>query len=335
MQDRRAQMNVPTLRERASGVLLHPTCLPGAARQRRPRERGTRLRRLPGGCGAALVADAARSGPPGYGESPYSAQSAFAGQPAAREPRGLADGRPARPRGARAARASAGDRVDYPPMEAHRIGAPARRLRRRSRPAPRDRPGFRRRSASDNASWLDDFALFRALKRAHGGVQWTRWDERRPTRASPTRSTPRARSSRARWRFEKFVQFAFDRQWQRPARVRGRRAASASSATCPSSWRTTAPTSGRTPRRSSSTAEESPRWSRACPPTTSARTGQRWGNPLYRWRRMKKDGYAWWIARLRSDAASLRRRPPRPLHRLPALLADPGRPSRPPCAAAG
>src|SRR5829696_3766421 len=57
-------------------------------------------------------------------------------------------------------------------------------------------------------------------------------------------------------------------------------AASASSATCPSSSRTTRPTCGRAP-------------------DAFSRTGQLWGNPIYDWQRMREDGFAWWVARVR------------------------------------
>ena len=60
------------------------------------------------------------------------------------------------------------------------------------------------------------------------------------------------------------------------------------------------------------------------PPDYFSATGQRWGNPLYRWDRMRRDGYAWWIERFRATLAALRRRAPRPLHRLLPLLGDPG-----------
>ena len=58
------------------------------------------------------------------------------------------------------------------------------------------------------------------------------------------------------------------------------------------------------------------------PPDYFSATGQRWGNPLYRWARHAEDGYAWWIARLRRCCGASTR-PARSLHRLPALLEDP------------
>src|SRR5580704_3333387 len=82
-------MNVPTLRVRASGVLLHATCLPGPHGSG---DIGPQARRF-----VDFLASAGQRwwqmlpvGPPGYGESPYSAESSFAGNHLLVSPEGLA-----------------------------------------------------------------------------------------------------------------------------------------------------------------------------------------------------------------------------------------------------
>ena len=76
-------------------------------------------------------------------------------------------------------------------------------------------------------------------------------------------------------------------------------------------------------------------WWPACRPTSSATTGQRWGNPLYRWDRMAAEGYAWWIARVQRALRAGRHRSHRPLPRLRRLLGDPGQRARLRSTAAG
>src|SRR5580704_17405623 len=113
-------MNVPTLRVRASGVLLHATCLPGPHGSG---DLGDEARRF-----VDFLAAAGQRwwqmlpvGPPGYGESPYSAESSFAGNPMLVSPTGLAEAGwlgvgslvPAAP--------LRDDRMDFPPSHAHRI----------------------------------------------------------------------------------------------------------------------------------------------------------------------------------------------------------------------
>ena len=119
-------------------------------------------------------------GPPGYGESPYSAQSAFAGNPSFVSPEDLG------PEGG--------------------LDEAFDRWRARGKDS-----GYLR-FCKRAGGWLDDFALFRALKRAHGGVQWTLWE--RGTKKRDPKALSSARRELARdIAFEKFVQYAFDTQW--------------------------------------------------------------------------------------------------------------------------
>ena len=61
--------------------------------------------------------------------------------------------------------------------------------------------------------WLDDYALFAALKKAHAGVAWTEWSAPFVTRTSPVLKAPHTALAKA-VDFEAFVQFQFDRQWR-------------------------------------------------------------------------------------------------------------------------
>lgn len=288
------KMNVPTLRERASGVLLHPTSLPG------PDGSGD----LGGGRGFVdFLARAGQRwwqmlpvGPPGYGESPYSAQSAFAGSPWLISLDGLADDGLLDREALAAARPLPGGRTDYPTMEAHRSAHLHRAFQAFA-------AGTSEQVAFDvfcqrNAVWLDDFALFRALKRAHGGVQWTLWE--RGVRHRDPDALAKARTELERdVGFEKFLQFELDKQWHALRMYAAARGigligdipifVSHDSADV---WQDQG--------AFFLDDEGEPTVIAGVPPDYFSRTGQRWGNPLYRWRRMKKDGYAWWLARLRS-----------------------------------
>src|SRR6478672_1819377 len=158
---RRAPMPVavarlPKLSDRASGVLLHPTSLPG----------GPEGGQLDGEARAFVdfLAEAGQSwwqmlpvGPTGYANSPYSAQSAFAGNPALVAVDRLIDD------GLLAA-SDRGKRHE----EALRAAFAAFR---HGGGGGRDFKSF----AAESTAWLEDFALYRAIKRAHGETQWTLW----------------------------------------------------------------------------------------------------------------------------------------------------------------
>src|SRR5580704_6634205 len=163
---RRAGPRVPTLHDRSSGVLLHPTSLPG---RHGSGDLGGEARAFVDFLAAASQRwwQTLPVGPPGYGESPYAGQSAFAGSPLLVSPDdlvrdGLLKDAPSE---------SIGEgRVDYPVMAEHRARLLDAALDRWKGGADYD--DF----CASNAHWLEDYALFRAIKNARGGVQWTRWE---------------------------------------------------------------------------------------------------------------------------------------------------------------
>jgi 4-alpha-glucanotransferase len=287
-------MSVPTLRLRASGVLLHPTSLPGPHGSG---DLGDGARRF-----VDFLASAAQRwwqmlpvGPPGYGESPYSAESSFAGNPMLVSLEALARAGWLDPASVAPKTPLRSDRMEFPVTEAHRTqhlrAAFSGFVARKS-----DEPGFRS-FCEHRAGWLDDFALFRALKRAHGGVQWTRWE------AGVRQREPRALEA-ARLRlagevaFEKFVQYAFDLQWQA---MRSHAAAQGVGliGDVPIFVAHDSADVWQNPADFFLDANGEPTFVAGVPPDYFSATGQRWGNPLYRWRRMRKSDYRWWVERMR------------------------------------
>jgi 4-alpha-glucanotransferase len=275
-------------------LLLHPTSLPG------PHGSGD----LGGGARRFVdfLAAAAQKwwqmlpvGPPGYGESPYSAESAFAGHPMLISPEGLV----------RAGWLDEGTVTPAVPLRDDRMdGAAAAPHRMRLLRAafatfsagPRDPVGFEE-FCEDNAPWLDDFALFRALKREHGGVQWTLWEA--GVRGREPRAMQAARSRLAgEIVFEKFVQYAFDLEW-RALRAHAAERGVGLIGDVPIFVAHDSADVWQNPRDFFLDEQGEPQYVAGVPPDYFSATGQRWGNPLYRWRRMRKGGYAWWIRRLR------------------------------------
>ena len=176
-----AVARLPKLSDRTSGVLLHPTSLPGGRRGRAAGRRGAGVRRLPGRRRPELVADAA-------GRPDRLRQLALQRAVGVRRQPGAGRRRPADRRRPARARPDRGKRHDESAARGVR-GVPARRRRaiatsRRSRPRAR--------------AWLDDFALYRAIKRAHGETQWTLWPA--PLRDRDPRALAGARNDARRTR---------------------------------------------------------------------------------------------------------------------------------------
>ncbi|MDF2691938.1 MAG: 4-alpha-glucanotransferase [Labilithrix sp.] len=282
-------MSLPTLRQRTSGVLLHLSSLPGP--------HGVGDLGLEARSFADFLARAGQRwwqmlpvGPVGYGDSPYSALSAFAGNPlfVDLDAFGIEVERATLP----------DDTVDYPAAAAFR----SRHLRLAF--SKLDARARKRLDAfcEREASWLDDFALFDALKGAHGGKPWWLWDEdarhRRPAELERAR-----RELAAEITFAKQAQWAFDEQWgsfREYCRDRGIGligdvpifVAHDSADVWQHRELFDLDTAGL------------PKHIAGVPPDYFSTTGQRWGNPLYRWSKIAKTGYRWWVDRFR---AALRR----------------------------
>jgi 4-alpha-glucanotransferase len=286
--------------ERAAGILLHPTSLPG-----------------PGGIGELGTAATAfldflsetgqrvwqvlPLGPTGYGDSPYQCFSAFAGNPLlvslhvlleqgllraddlARLPafpeRSVDFGRVIEARVPLLKRA-------FEAFEAHASGQRHRAF-----------AAFQRR----HARWLDDFALFMALKRANGGTAWTAWD-RATARREPAALRRARRELGREARAVAFEQWLFFEQWaevRRQARARGIRILG----DIPIFVAHDSADVWAHPELFHLDADGRPMFQAGVPPDYFSATGQLWGNPLYRWNRVARSGYAWWIERFRAVLA--------------------------------
>ncbi|HEX7665474.1 MAG TPA: 4-alpha-glucanotransferase, partial [Polyangiaceae bacterium] len=282
-------------RSRTSGILLHPTSLPG---RHGSGDLGPEAHAFLGELERAKIGlwQMLPIAPPGYGESPYSAQSAFAGSPWLVSLDLLAE------RGWLAKSAIANppvfpdDRVDFAPMSAWR----ERHLRvahdvfRQDEDAQRHYEAFQARESE----WLGDFALYRAIKRSEGNVEWTKWP--RDLKLRTPGALKKARLELAdEIAFETFVQFCFDEQWQK-LHAAAKKKNVALVGDIPIFVAHDSADVWQKPHEFFLDGEGNPTVISGVPPDYFSTTGQRWGNPLYRWKRMKKGGYAWWVSRLQT-----------------------------------
>jgi 4-alpha-glucanotransferase len=238
-------------------------------------------------------------GPTGYADSPYQTLSTFAGNPmlisfdALREENLLKEedlkGFPALP----------DDRIDYGPAILARtqvLEKVARSFPRRASPSLKT--AFRA-FEEKSSFWLEDFALFISLKKHHGGGPWVNW----PTPLLK-RDSSALRSAQKEHGVEiqqtKVLQFLFYRQWnllRNEAKKRGISiigdipifvAHDSSDVWCRPELFLLEP-------------DGQPTVVAGVPPDYFSQTGQRWGNPLYRWETHTAEGFSWWISRLKSS----------------------------------
>lgn len=284
-------------RTRCSGILLHPTSLPG-----------------PYGIGD-LGAEAARwldwlagtgctfwqtlpLGPTGYGDSPYFCLSAFAGNPYLVSPDLLAI------RGLLVATDLAdrpdfgAGRVDFGRVIPWKLGLLDRAFNRFREIPPGDLAARYRSFRRAQAHWLDDYALFMALKEAHGSGPWTEWP-------APLRHRRRAALAEAKAGLsleeerQAFRQFLFFEQWD-ALREHARRLGLRIMGDAPMYVAGDSADVWANPDLFRLDRDLNPTVVAGVPPDYFTETGQLWGNPIYDWDRHAGDGYAWWVSRLRS-----------------------------------
>jgi 4-alpha-glucanotransferase len=288
---------IPEKHLRRSGILLHPTSLPGRFGIG---ELGSEAHRF-----ADFLARAGQRiwqvlplGPTGYGDSPYQCFSAFAGNPllisldevAAEGWLDAADVDPAP--------AFPADHVDFDAAAAFKLPLLDRAFRTfEGKAAPAAREAFEAYCAA-NATWLDDYALFMAVREAQGGAAWTAWEEdircRRPGAVARYRRE-RAEAIRAR----QFGQYLFFTQWQRLKR-RCQALDVAIMGDIPIFVAHDSADVWSHPDLFQLEEDGAPSFVAGVPPDYFSATGQLWGNPLYRWDQMARTGYGWWIDRFRA-----------------------------------
>jgi 4-alpha-glucanotransferase len=282
---------------RSSGILLHPTSLPGPFGIG---DLGPEAHRY-----IDFLAEAGQSlwqvlplGPTGFGDSPYQCFSAMAGNPLLISPQRLVESGWLPSSALEDVPSFAEEQVDFEkvtPWKTALFETAAREFLKHA--SASDRAVFEA-FCQTKRNWLDDFALFAALKRDYHGAMWNQWDE------LVRRREPGALDA---WRdklagpiaVEKFIQFAFFTQWRELreyGRSRGVRlmgdlpiyvAHDSSDVWANPGYFEVGPTGD-------------PIAVAGVPPDYFSSTGQRWGNPIYRWDVLASEGFSWWLDRFRA-----------------------------------
>jgi 4-alpha-glucanotransferase len=290
--------------DRRSGLLLHPTSLPGphgagdlgAAAQRFAdwlAEAGQRLWQV-----LPLA-------PTGYGDSPYQALSAHAGNPllvsleTLRDEGWLTDADLAGAPEETPGKAALHDALLW---KRERLARAARAFAARAGVEHRaELAGFRAREAG----WLETWALFAVLKDAHGGVAWTRWPAPLAHRDPGALDRSRERHADA-IAAEVFTQWCFFRQWE-ALRRRCRALGIELVGDVPIYVAHDSAEVWSHPELFQLDAAGDPAVVAGVPPDYFSATGQRWGNPIYDWGRVAREGYGFWIDRVRGALAMVDR----------------------------
>jgi 4-alpha-glucanotransferase len=282
---------------RACGILLHPTSLPGRYGVGDMGAEAYRFVDFLAAAGQGLW-QVLPLGPTGYGNSPYQCFSAFAGNTLLISPDLLVEQGLLAPEEVNDVPTFADGRVEY----GEAIEFKERLLRKTFENFARANPagvrGEFEKFKESSSAWLDDYALYRSLKRERGEVAWTDWEEPLIRRDSAALEEARARL-RGEIEHVKFKQFLFFDQWtqlreychDKGIQIIG---------DIPIFVAHDSADVWAEPHLFKLDERGRPRFVAGVPPDYFSRTGQLWGNPIYDWERMQADGFKWWIARARA-----------------------------------
>ena len=282
---------------RSSGILLHPTSLPGpfGIGDLGPNAYQWIDFLANSGCSLWQVLPL---GPTGYGDSPYQCFSAFAGNPYIISPQLLIKDDLLHPNDIVDHPQFPADRVDYGSVIPWKLGVLDRAYIRFMNQSREDILRAFEKFASINKDWLDDFSLFMALKEIHNGNPWTTWEpalrDRDAGALDNARSTYEPEIQR-----QKFRQFLFFRQWEE-LRERAHDHGIKIIGDIPIFVAHDSADVWANPDLFYLDELGKPSFVAGVPPDYFSRTGQLWGNPLYRWEVHEERGFSWWISRIRS-----------------------------------
>lgn len=285
-------MNFP----RKSGILLHPTSLPGpyGMGEIGPQARAF-LRTLK--AAGQRYWQVLPLGPTGYGDSPYQALSTFAGNPMLISFDDLVEDGLLKAAELEGFPVFPAERVDYGPVLQARQEVLARVCRLFGRRAPAEMKEEFDAFCAKNADWLEDYAEFFALKEERGLRPWVEWELELATRDAG--ALKRARKDLATpIRFAKIRQYLFDRQWRR-LRAEARELGIELIGDIPIFVSHDSADVWANQHLFSLDGRGFPTVVAGVPPDYFSATGQLWGNPLYRWDVHAESGFAWWMKRMR------------------------------------
>ena len=282
--------------ERSAGILLHPTSLPG---KYGIGDLGSEAYKF-----VDFLKEAEQTlwqvfplGPTGYGDSPYQCFSAFAGNPLLISPEKLKDEGFLSDDDLKNTIQSDRKRIDYGQAIEYKKSILKKayiNFRNNSNGQEKDFEKF----CNSHKEWLDDFALFMALKDHHGGAVWSSWEKD---------LVQRDKKVLADWenklsddiQYQKYVQYNFFKQWESVRKYANEKGikiigdmpifiAYDSSDLWANKELFTVDEEGKLT------------FVAGVPPDYFSETGQLWGNPLYKWDEMEKDDFLWWRKRCAS-----------------------------------
>ncbi len=233
--------------------------------------------------------------PTSYGDSPYQSFSSFAGNPYFIDLEYLCKDELLTKKECESFQWGSNPKyVDYGIMYESRYALLRKVYARFTKKEPQDFEKF----CENEKQWLDDYALFMALKDANGGQAWSNWDKSLRLREKKAMEEATETYSEE-IRFYKMLQYLFYQQWN-ALKTYANEAGIEIIGDVPIYVAGDSADVWANPDQFYLDENLEPIEVAGCPPDAFSDDGQLWGNPLFRWDVMKKDGYTWWTRRIKA-----------------------------------
>ncbi len=282
---------------RASGILLHPTSLPGQFGIGDFGREAYQFIDFLASTGQRIW-QILPLGPTGYGNSPYQCHSVFAGNPLLISLERLGEDKFLEPADLDNAPSLPKDRVDYDSVIKFKVPLLKKSFENFwSKAATSEQKQFEV-FCQQNASWLETYSLFMALKEAHGFAAWNTWEED-IQRRYPKSLEYWSKKLNYEIDYNKYQQYEFFKQWFKLKKYCNEHGISLIG-DMPLFIALDSVEVWSHPEMFYLDDNGKPTVVAGVPPDYFSKTGQLWGNPLYRWDVIARDGYVWWIERFRA-----------------------------------
>ncbi|MCB9247351.1 MAG: 4-alpha-glucanotransferase [Ignavibacteriales bacterium] len=280
--------------ERSAGILLHPTSLPGDYGIGTIGKNAFHFVDFLVECGQKLW-QVFPLGPTGYGDSPYQSFSTFAGNPLLIDLELLRDEGLLSEEDLKSIPHFNNNNIDFGKLievKNQLLSIAFQNYKISGKSFSEECSTF----CEDNAFWLDDYALFMAVKEFHGGKLWTEWEEDIAFRKKGAVEKWKDKLD-YRFNFQKFLQYTFFNQWKKLKEYANDKGVKIIgdipifiAYDSSDLWA----------NKSIFTVDDKGKQITIAgvPPDYFSETGQLWGNPLYKWKEIEKDNFSWWKKRI-------------------------------------
>ena len=239
-------------------------------------------------------------GPTSFGDSPYQSFSAFAGNPYFIDLDTLIEEGLLKKEEVESYKwADSDDEIDYARIYRQRFEVLRKAFGRAKETDGRDYADFMK-FLDENEQWIDDYALYMAIKADHNNREWLAWEPAIKKRKPEAMAAYREKLGED-VEFYKFLQFKFYQQWM-PLKEYANRNGISIIGDIPIYVALDSADVWANTDQFQLSGSLAPSVVAGCPPDMFSSYGQKWGNPIYDWDVMEKDDFAWWKKRIAASA---------------------------------